>query len=75
MARLALWSELPFYEKDRISQLIQDITKDPAHGRALFGVLIAGKTPAQMAKQTGVALGTIHKQRRAFLNSFPIDGR
>lgn len=73
IALCGLWDTAPDSVRDRISEYIKSAAQgDAAAGRALFSVLIRGKSPKAAAASAGVELGQLYEMRREFMNAFPI---
>ena len=71
-ANLDAWKYLPERDRTKIRQLVGEIAKTPMEGRALYDVLIRGKSPEVTATVTFVAERRIYQMRRDFYDMWEI---
>lgn len=65
-ARLAAYEELDKAAQSEIRALIADIADTSEEGRALFDVLVRGRTPETVSTRTAVELRRLYAMRREF---------
>ena len=71
-AMFAVFAALPPERRTEVRAIIARFAQTPAEGRALFDVLVQGKTIPAAAALTGVAPGRLSKLRTAFYDAMPL---
>ena len=71
-AMLGAFAALPQEKRDAVRGEIGRLACSPAEGRALFDVLVQGKTLSAACAATGVSVRRLSYLRRAFYERLPL---
>ena len=69
-AFLEAFPELPPPVQQEIRDVIETTARGQAEGRALYAVLLRGKSPETASRETLVPVGRIYELRRAFYAAY-----